>query len=281
MFGSPAFNNTDTVDSAGANPRVVVRSGLSHAKAGDSRSSLAWSDDYGKTWQAITAPPAASASPKGGIPIVVSADGSVFVVMTPAPLLSRDRGKSWTPLGLPREARVIADRQDPRRFYALDFEKGLLWSSDDSGATFKPLDSRGLPGSLRADEPSNPEVPLPLLAVPGRSGDLWLISQGRLLHSVDAGRSFEVIPNDLWFARLSFGRAAKDGDYPALYAIAARDDLVAIWRSDDGGSTWVRINDPKHEYGRRFRCIAGDMRIYGRVYVGTDGRGIVYGDIAD
>ena len=281
MFGRPAFDNTDTVDYAGANPRVLVRSGMLHATAGERRSCLAWSDDYGKSWQAMPAPSPSVSSSKGGIPIIVSADGSVFVAMTPAPMVSRDRGKSWLPLGLPREARVIADRQDPRRFYAVDFETGSLWSSEDSGDTFKPLDSRGLPDSLRSDEPRNPEVPLPLLAVPGRSGDLWLVSQGRLFHSVDGGRSFEVIPNDLRFARLSFGKAARDGDYPALYAIAARDDLVAIWRSDDGGSTWARINDAKHEYGRRFRCIAGDMRIYGRVYVGTDGRGIVYGDIAD
>jgi xyloglucan-specific exo-beta-1,4-glucanase len=44
--------------------------------------------------------------------------------------------------------------------------------------------------------------------------------------------------------------------------------------------TWLRLNDDQHEYGRRYRVIAGDPRIFGRVYVGTDGRGIVYGDIA-
>jgi photosystem II stability/assembly factor-like uncharacterized protein len=120
-----------------------------------------------------------------------------------------------------------------------------------------------------------------LLAVAGRSGDLWLISQGSLFHSLDGGHTFQAVTNDLSVARLGFGKGAHEDDYPALYAIASRGDLRAIWRSDDRGTTWVRINDPKHEYGRSFRCIAGDMRIYGRVYVGTDGRGIVYGDIAN
>ena len=276
MFSHPAFNNTNTVDYAGANPRIVVRSGAPHADEGDNDATLAWSDDYGRTWQPITR----NFGSKGDIPIITSADGSVFVVMTPSPLLSRDRGRNWTPLNLPPSARVIADREDPRRLYALDFDQATLWSSNDSGLTFEALASKGLPPTIRADAPGNPEVPVPLLAVPGRPGDLWLISQGRLFHSLDGGRGFQAVSNDLSIERLSFGKAADDRDYPALYAIASRGDLRAIWRSDDRGSTWIRINDSKHEYGRRFRCIAGDMRIYGRVYVGTDGRGIVYGDLA-
>jgi xyloglucan-specific exo-beta-1,4-glucanase len=198
--------------------------------------------------------------------------------MTPIPQLSRDHGKSWVPLDLPPAARVIADRQDPQRLYALDFRTATLRFSEDSGAIFRPLSAVGLPHTLDADEPANPEIPAPLLAVPGRSGDLWLLSQGRLFHSLDGGRRFRAVINDLSIERLGFGKGAKDRDYPALYAIASRGDLRAIWRSDDGGSAWTRINDSHHEYGRRFRCIAGDMRIRGRVYVGTDGRGIVYGD---
>jgi photosystem II stability/assembly factor-like uncharacterized protein len=210
--------------------------------------------------------------------IVTSADGNTFIVMTPIPKLSRDHGTSWNSLDLPPFAQVIGDRVDPRRFYAVDFENDRLLSSDDAGATFKLLPSAGLPHNLSADAPSNPEMPVPLLAVPGRAGDLWLISRGHLFHSLDAGQSFLAVPNDLSIARLSFGKAAPGRDYPALYAIAARGELFAIWRSDDRGRTWNRINDARHEYGRRFRCIAGDMRIDGRVYVGTDGRGIVYSD---
>ena len=54
--------------------------------------------------------------------------------------------------------------------------------------------------------------------------------------------------------------------------------VKAIWRSDDAGVRWIRINDDQHQYGTRFRCISGDPRIFGRVYVGTDGRGILYAD---
>jgi photosystem II stability/assembly factor-like uncharacterized protein len=67
---------------------------------------------------------------------------------------------------------------------------------------------------------------------------------------------------------------------PAIYAVAARDGETSIWRSPDGGATWLRINDDDHRWGNRFRVISGDPRIPGRVYIGTDGRGIIYGDPA-
>jgi len=47
------------------------------------------------------------------------------------------------------------------------------------------------------------------------------------------------------------------------------------------GASWVRVNDDQHQWGNRFSCLSGDPRIYGRVYVGTNGRGILYGDIAN
>jgi hypothetical protein len=47
------------------------------------------------------------------------------------------------------------------------------------------------------------------------------------------------------------------------------------------GSTWSRINDDAHQYGSINYAITGDMRQYGIVFVGTNGRGVVYGDIND
>ena len=41
----------------------------------------------------------------------------------------------------------------------------------------------------------------------------------------------------------------------------------------------MRINDDQHQWGRAGdTAITGDPRIYGRVYIGTNGRGIIYGD---
>ena len=119
---------------------------------------------------------------------------------------------------------------------------------------------------------------MPLLATMGKVGDLWFVAKSGLFHSTDSGRSFAMVRSPLRVMVLGLGKAPPGRTYPALFAIGVHDDVRAIWRSDDVGVTWVRVNDARHEYGRLFRCIAGDPRVFGRVYVGTDGRGIVYGE---
>jgi photosystem II stability/assembly factor-like uncharacterized protein len=106
------------------------------------------------------------------------------------------------------------------------------------------------------------------------------VSRQGLFHSTDAGQTFVNTRSDVSVNALSLGKAAPGMDYPTLFAIGTRDQVKAIWRSIDAGKSWQRINDDQHQYGKRFRCISGDPRIFGRVYVGTDGRGITYGEIA-
>ncbi len=77
---------------------------------------------------------------------------------------------------------------------------------------------------------------------------------------------------------LGFGKAAPGRRYPALYALARQRHFLAIWRSVDIGRLWQRLNGRRHVYGQRLSCVTGDPRIFGRVYVGTNGRGILYGD---
>jgi photosystem II stability/assembly factor-like uncharacterized protein len=50
-----------------------------------------------------------------------------------------------------------------------------------------------------------------------------------------------------------------------------------FFRSTDRGATWARINDDQHQWGLVLH-ITGDPKQFGRVYVGTHGRGTFYGD---
>jgi len=69
--------------------------------------------------------------------------------------------------------------------------------------------------------------------------------------------------------------------FPALYLLGNIEQLHAYFRSDDNGQNWVRINDDQHQFGAPNRpIIIGDPRIYGRVYLTTGGRGVIYGDRA-
>ena len=54
--------------------------------------------------------------------------------------------------------------------------------------------------------------------------------------------------------------------------------MRGIYRSDDSGVTWVRVNDDRHQYASTGDAIAGDPRVYGRVYLSTNGFGIPYGE---
>ena len=138
----------------------------------------------------------------------------------------------------------------------------------------------GLPSDITADKPTWREIAWPLATTPGKRSDLWFLSQNSLFHSTDGGKTFAKVNGELSVEALAFGKAPPSKRYPALFAIGAKGDEAAIWRSDDRGEDWIRINDAQHEYGRAFRCIAADPRIFGRVYVGTDGRGIIYGEPA-
>jgi len=96
-----------------------------------------------------------------GPAVVTAADGSAFIVMTPVPTITRDQGKTWTPVrGLPSGTHVVADRVDPLRFYALDFEHASTFISVNGGSTFTVAGSNAdhgtafattLPSELPAD----------------------------------------------------------------------------------------------------------------------------------
>ena len=77
---------------------------------------------------------------------------------------------------------------------------------------------------------------------------------------------------------VGFGASAPGATYPAIYISAKIEGVRGLYRSDDAGASWVRINDDQHQYAYTGAAITGDPRIYGRVYVGTNGRGIIYGD---
>jgi len=264
---NPQLSNTNNLDYAGANPSVVVRSGSAHDPAPD-QPSLAWSGDGGHHWKPLKV----AGVTNGEAPITVSADGAVFAVSTPTPVVSSDRGATWTTsAGLPTGARVYADKVAPGRFYAVDFAGSRLFASNDGGKSFTPLPARGLP-DLAPATPRNREAQAPLAANPARAGEIWLKVSGALYRSSDGGASFERRSSpDIDVEQFGLGRGS-------VFAIARRGSLRAIFRSDDSGASWTRINDDAHQWGLRFRAIAGDPQRPGRVYLATDGRGLFYAD---
>ncbi len=261
MFTNPIFNSSTDIDFAELNPSFVVRVG--YANTGLMRA--AYSTDGGTTWTPVASEPPNLSD--GGGTVAVSADGST-IVWSPsnAPVYyTRNRGTSWTLVsGLSNGTRVTADRVNPNKFYA--WNSGVS-SSTNGGATFTVKAQTAPWGFVRA--------------VPGIEGDVWLAGDyGGLYHSTDSGVTFTSVGGFSSTEVVGFGKAATGQTYPAIYVVGVMDSVHGIYRSDDAGATWIRINDEQHQWGWIGKTITGDPRIYGRVYVATNGRGIIYGDPA-
>ncbi|MEU5279089.1 cellulose binding domain-containing protein [Streptomyces asoensis] len=268
MFTSPNFTTTTSLDYAETNPNTVVRVGDL-----DTGPHVAFSTDNGANWFAGTDPSGVS----GGGTVAAAADGSRFV-WSPAGTgvqYTTGFGSSWqASSGIPSGAVVESDRVDPKTFYG--FKSGRFYVSSDGGATFTGSAATGLPAgdSVR------------FKALPGTKGDVWLAggaSDGAygLWHSTDSGATFTRSAGVEQADTIGFGKAAAGASYQTLYTSAKIAGVRGIFRSTDKGASWTRVNDDAHQWGWTGAAITGDPRVYGRVYVSTNGRGVVYGDTSD
>lgn len=258
-LGDPMMTNSTDIDFAQSNPSMMVRVGRGGAQDG------AYSTDGGSNWSGFPSEPVGGADSGQ---VALSADGSAIVWTEEgqAPYRSTDKGASWSRVGgLGTGAVVVADRSSARTFYSL--AGGTLHASTDGGATFTAR-ATGLPAGR-------------LTAVPGIAGDLWIAGGDKgVLHSTDGGRTFTTLTTVRSASALGFGKAAPGASYQALYLIGTVKDVTGVFRSTDKGATWIRVNDDAHQWGSigGSGVVTGDPDTYGRVYIGTNGRGLQYGD---
>ncbi|MGR6973039.1 1,4-beta-glucanase [Streptomyces cynarae] len=269
MATNPVFGSATGLAQAARRPSYVVRTGWGDHGNG------AHSSDGGRTWAPFAAQPDIAHDAPG--PIATNADGSVLLWSFVhwdgtkyAAHRSADNGTTWSEVSsFPKGATPVADPADPALFYAYDTDTGTLYASTDSGRTFT-VRATGLPSG---------DSQFKLVAAPGRSGDLWLSTKWNgLYRSTDGGVGFSKIGSCWASYTLGFGKAADGAAYPAIYQVGSTGSITAVYRSDDEAKTWVRINDDAHQWGWIGEVITGDPRVYGRVYLATNGRGIQYGE---
>jgi len=271
---NPRLGNTSGLVSATLQPLLAVRVGDS---AEHKPENIGFSIDGGNTWQPTDASPQPT-SRNGSV--AVSADGTTWI-WTPEhdlPYVTHDRGHTWTALNtLPRDTRLVADPVASNRFYAVSLRDALLFTSTDAAATFTAQSFTYSDGPPPANAPHGDTRGGQdrLYAAPGLSGDLWLPAFNGLYHL--SGKVFERLPKVEAIHAFGFGKAAPNTTYPALYLVGTIQGVAGIYRSTDTGRHWARINDDQHQWGLILQ-IAGDPKQYGRVYLGTHGRGILYGD---
>ena len=55
------------------------------------------------------------------------------------------------------------------------------------------------------------------------------------------------------------------------------DGEYGFYRSVDDGQSYVRLNTDKQMYGE-INSVEGDSQVYGRFYIATGSRGVLYGE---
>jgi hypothetical protein len=271
------YSTGTSVDFAQANPDLLVATGNVH---GNEKGHVGVSTDRGKTWTNTTRVEGVPGDGHGGT-VAITADGSA-ILWSPdgtevTPVYSTDLGATWNPVeGLPAGAKIRSDRVKSSVLYS--FSGGTFYRSTDGGKTFADTGATGLPPGAVED----------FGAVPGHKNHVWLAGRGDekegigggMWRSKDGGATWKQITVFETAESVGFGKAAKPSGYPTIYTSAAINGKAAIYRSTDGGTKWSRINDDDHQWAWSGSAITGDPLIYGRVYLTTNGRGIIYGDIA-
>ncbi len=270
---NPRFGNTNSIAVGDLAPHIIVRLGRS---ADGKEPPIGFSLDSGKTWQPPAKVPLGAAFGTAS----VSSNGKIWIVCSRAgSYRTTDQGATWSEcVGLPNGTSIVADRVDPDSFYAVDLYTSTFYRSTDGGSHFtaSPL---VIPGKLptsregRGDGRGGQDQ---LYTTPGKTGELWLPLYDGLYRS-QPGKPYSKLPGVTEMHAFGFGKEAKGASYPTLYMVGIVNGLRGIFRSTDEAKSWVRINDNDHQWGL-ILLISGDPKKFGRVYVGTHGRGAFYGD---
>ena len=72
------------------------------------------------------------------------------------------------------------------------------------------------------------------------------------------------------------GKAPVGASYSSsVYIVGTINGAWGVYRSDNGGNTWTRFNDDKHQY-TGIGPIAADQTVAGRLYIAGVGRGVLF-----
>lgn len=181
--------------------------------------------------------------------------------------------------------KVFSDRMDSSLFYGFG-EHSEFYVSTDGGLTFS---QRTLPKDF-------PDVNFALIdcanktEVRGESGKqgvfymalrengLWKLHYDKQEDDISVIKLSE--PDDIFY-RMGLGILRSGGDYfkedKAIYTAATIDGEYGFYRSVDDGKSYVRLNNEKQMFGE-INSVEGDSRVYGRFYLGTGSRGVLYGE---
>lgn len=254
----PTIGSTNGLALAPNAPNVLARVGRE----------LYVSRDGAASWALVPRPTADT-----GGRLSLSADGSVLLWAPQAGVYrTADSGATWSAVpGLAFATQPAADAVNANKFYTYNRTTGQFFVSTNGGQSFVASATLATGGAPR------------IRAVPGVEGDVWVALGGRgLTRTTSSGATFAAVQSVSRCGAIGFGAAAPGRTFPAVYMWGAPGaEPMGAYRSDDAGASWVRINDDAHQYGgpANGQFVFGDANVYGRVYLSSAGRGLLYGEL--
>src|ERR1051326_1674062 len=234
-------------------------------------------DDYGRTWVSLfDEQPTGSG---GAIAVAPSAPDTIYVgsgegLQRPDLSVgdgiykSTDGGKTWEHLGL-RDGQqigsIIVDPKNADRLfvavlghpYGPNEERGVFRLTD-GGKTFEKVlykDEHTGAIALAFDPKNSKTIYATLWAArqgPWENGS-WQGPGSGLFKSTDGGSTWKQLTKGLPTIEQGLGRigiAVAPSDAKRMYACVDATQLGGIYRSDDAGDSWQRVNDEVRVWGR-------------------------------
>ncbi len=237
-----------------------------------SATNIFYSVNYGKNWKLMKNPDGITS--KNGQVTVSNMGNIVLYSATDTLYKTTNNGISWTRLpNFIWQTFIAPDPVVNEKFYVYNASSGQFLVSPDGGSSFTVANNKIPIGGSNI-----------IRAVPGREGDVWIpMNKNGLYRTTNSGNTFAKITNVTHCEAVGFGKESPGSRFPTIYmygTISGGTTYSSIYRSTDQGVTWIRINDDDHQYGGlgNARFIVGDMYNFGRVFMSTAGRGIIYGD---
>jgi len=236
-------------------------------------------DDFGRTWTPIF-----DGQPTGSVGALALAPSNPNIIYVGSgeglrrPDLSTgdgiykstDGGKTWTHLGLrdgQQIASILVDPHDPNRVYIAvlghpygpNAERGVFRSTDGGQSFQKILYKDENTGSVDlAFDPANPQTIYADMWAsrrpPWSTGNSYDAAGSGLFKSTDGGDHWQQLTGGLpdWehdkLGRIGFTVAPSNPK--RIYANVDSPSKGGIYRSDDAGQTWTRVNHEERVWGR-------------------------------
>ena len=210
---------------------------------------------------------------------ICSESSSIFVAIgtNSVPYYSYNRGRTWNkssgaPTGTvnsywSRVRVLVSDRHKGNVFYLL--ARDGFYRSEDWGKTWNCVNEDvKIGGGMNAGN---------VLVMEGQVGKLWVDTGNGIFYSEDYGDTFVQIEG--LRGEIALGKGKEEGKVALWYMGTIGTNEKAVYYSLDNGATFTKVTNPEVDSLVKAGQMFGDVKKFGRVFLGTGGRGWFYIDI--